>query len=173
MPNAKSNHAKGGAALAVKETQTLQCAADNLFRSAAECCRQQARIGRVLDLNCGEDELEAVIEVSVLCVRILNESAERYWALGSGSRDGLDEATWHAANALWHASREYARRHLSCNVKSAKMSRHSAAQLGELAIEYELKASAVLALRYAVEQYHKVHPEAVGGAIATSAGGST
>lgn len=159
MPNSKPVFAKGGA-LAVKEQATLQCAADNLLRSAAECCRQQARIGRVLDLECGEEELEAVIEVSVLCVRILAESCERYAAVGSGSRDGLDEATWHAANTLWHASREYARRHHSCNVKSAQMSRHSANHLGELAVEYELKASAVLALRYAVDEYAKLRPNA-------------
>ena len=159
MPNSKTVSAKGGA-LAVKEQAALQCAADNLLRSASECCRQQARIGRVLDLQCGEEELEAVIEVSVLCVRILAESCERYAAVGSGSRDGLDEATWHAANTLWHASREYARRHHSCNVKSAQMSRHSANHLGELAVEYELKASAVLALRYAVEQYQKIRPSA-------------
>ena len=160
MPNSKGTSAKGNGALAVKEMQSLQCAADNLYRSAAECCRQQARIGRILDQRCGEEELEAVIEVSVLCVRILGESCERYSAVGSGARDGLDEATWHAANTLWHASREYARRHNSCTVNSAKMSRHSAAHLGELAVEYELKASAVLALRYAVEQYLKVRPEA-------------
>jgi hypothetical protein len=159
MPTSKGTSAKGGSA-AVKEEASLQCAADNLLRSASECCRQQARIGRVLDLQCGEEELEAVIEVSVLCVRILSESCERYSAVGSGSRDGLDEATWHAANTLWHASREYARRHHSCNVKSAQMSRHSANHLGELAVEYELKASAVLALRYAVEQYQKVRPSA-------------
>lgn len=159
MPNSKGTTAKGGA-LAVNEQASLQCAADNMLRSASECCRQQARIGRVLDLQCGEEELEAVIEVSVLCVRILAESCERYAAVGSGSRDGLDEATWHAANTLWHASREYTRRHDSCNVKSAQMSRHSANHLGELAVEYELKASAVLALRYAVEQYQKVRPSA-------------
>ena len=159
MPNSKGTSAKGGS-LAVKEHATLQCAADNLLRSASECCRQQARIGRVLDLHCGEEELEALIEVSVLCVRILAESCERYAAVGSGSRDGLDEGTWHAANTLWHASREYSRRHNSCNVKSAQMSRHSANHLGELAVEYELKASAVLALRYAVEQYSKIRPSA-------------
>ncbi len=159
MPTSKGTSAKGGS-LAVQEQASLQCAADNLLRSASECCRQQARIGRVLDLECGEEELEAVIEVSVLCVRILAESCERYSAVGSGSRDGLDEATWHAANTLWHASREYARRHHSCNVKSAQMSRHSAAHLGELAVEYELKASAVLALRYAVDEYARLRPDA-------------
>lgn len=160
MPTSKGTSAKGGSS-AVKELASLQCAADNMLRSASECCRQQARIGRVLDLECGEEELEAVIEVSVLCVRILAESCERYSAVGSGSRDGLDEPTWHAANTLWHASREYARRHHSCNVKSAQMSRHSANHLGELAVEYELKASAVLALRYAVEQYQKIRPTAL------------
>jgi hypothetical protein len=160
MPNSKGNHSKGATALAEKEQPALQCAADSLYRAAEECCRQQARIGEVLDLNCGEAELEAVIEVSVLCVRILTDAGVRYNSLGSDSRDGMDDAWWHAANTLLHASREYTRRHQSCNVKSAKMSRHSANHLGELAIEYELKASAVLALRYAVEQYHKVRPAA-------------
>ncbi len=158
MPNSKSSANSGS--LAVKEQPSLQCVADNMFRSAAECCRQQARIGRVLDQKCVDEELEAVIEVSVLCVRILSDACERYHAVGSGSRDGLDEATWHAANSIWQAAREYTRRHHACNVKSAKMSRHSATQLGELAVEYELKASAVLALRYAVEQYQKARPTA-------------
>jgi len=160
MPKSQAPAARGGAALAVLEPHELQCAADSLFRSAAECCRQQARISRVLDFHCGERELQAVIEVSVLCARILADAGVRYAALGSSSHDGLEEACWHAANNLWHASREYARRHQSCNVKSAQMSRHSAAQLGELAVEYELKASAVLALRYAVEQYQKLRPNA-------------
>ena len=160
MPISKEPHSKGATALAEKEPPALQCAADSLYRAADECCRQQARIGKVLDLNCSEDELEAVIEVSVLCVRVLNDAGVRYNALGSDSRDGMDDAWWHASNSLLHASREYARRHQSCNVKSAKMSRHSANHLGELAIEYELKASAVLALHYAVEQYHKIRPSA-------------
>lgn len=159
MPNTKAS-STNGATKAVTEQASLLCAADNMFRSAAECCRQQARIGRVLDLKCCEEELEAVIEVSVLCVRVLSDACERYHVVGSGSRDGLDEATWHAANSIWQSGREYARRHNACNVKSAKMSRHSAAHLGELAVEYELKASAVLALRYAVEQYQKARPSA-------------
>jgi hypothetical protein len=160
MPTSKSAPAKRAASLATKETPTLQCAADSLVRAADECCRQQARLARILELSCGEEELADVIEVHVLCARVLAGAAERYSALGSESHDGLGEACWHAANTLWHASREYARRHQACNVKSARMSRHSAAQLGELAVEYELKASAVLALRYSVEQYHKVRPEA-------------
>ncbi len=160
MPNSKGTNAKGAAAVAEVETLNVQCVADSLYRAADECCRQQARIGRVLDLKCSDEELEAVIETSVLCVRLLGEAGERYGAVGSNDRDGMSEQVWHAANTLWHASREYARKHNACNVKSAKMSRHSATQLGELAIEYELKASAVLALRYAVEEYAKLRPAA-------------
>jgi hypothetical protein len=159
MANAKGSTAKGNSALAEKDVPSWSCAADSLYRCAAECCRQQARIGHVLDLKCNDEELEAVIETSVLAVRHLSEAGERYSALApDGERDG---PTWHAANALWQASREYTRRHHACNVRSAKLSRHSPAQLGELAIDYELKASSVLALRYAVEQYQKMRPEAV------------
>lgn len=159
MPNSKAGAAKNGAA-AVHDEASLQDTADSMFRAAAECCRQQARLGRLLDLKCSDEELESVIEESVLCIRMLGEACERYHAVGNGSHDGLDDATWHAANGVWQAGREYTRRHNSCTVKSARMSRHSAAQLGELAIEYELKASAVLALHYAVEQYRKVRPAA-------------
>lgn len=160
MPIAKNGMTKLAAALAVQEAPMLQCAADAVFRSADECCRQQARLSRILELSCGEEELKGVLEVHVLCSKLLEGAGDRYGELAKESHDGLDEATWHAANTLWHASREYARRHMSCNIKSAKLSRHSAAQLGELAVEYELKASAVLALRYAVEQYAKVRPDA-------------
>lgn len=160
MPISKSVTAKRTAALSVQELPTVQCAADAMFRAAAECCRQQARLARVLELSCGEEELNGVIEVSVVCARVLEAAGVHYAGLASDAHDGLDEACWHAANTLWHASREYARRHQACNVKSAKLSRHAPAQLGALAVEYELKASAVLALRYSVEQYGKVRPEA-------------
>lgn len=159
MPTPKSAPTKRAAALSEHDMPSLQCASDALFRAGDECCRQQARLARVLEQSCGEVELEGVIEVSVVSARVLEAAGEHYAGLASESHDGLDDACWHAANSLWHASREYARRHQSCNLKSAKLSRHSAAQLGELAVEYELKASAVLALRYAVEQYAKVRPE--------------
>lgn len=162
MPNSKATSAKSANALAVKEALSLSCAADSLFRLAAECCRQQARIGRVLDQQCNDEELEAVIALSVLAVHQLAEASERYAALTTGGDHAdLDDKTWHSANSLWQASREYVRRHNACNVRSAKMSRHSPAQLGELAIDYELKASSVLALRYAVEQYQKLRPDAM------------
>ena len=160
MPTSKSATARRVATPAVQEVPELQCAADAMFRAAEECCQQQGRLSRVLELACGEKELEAVIAVSVLCAKVLDESVTRYTSLSASSHEGLLEECWHAANSLWHASREYARRHQSCNVKSALRSRHTATQLGELAVEYELKASAVLALRYAVEEYARKRPQA-------------
>lgn len=160
MPTSRSATAKLAAALAVHELPMIQCSADAMFRAAEECCRQQARLARVLELSCGEVELNGVVEVSVVGARVLDAAGAHYSGLASDSHDGLGDGCWHAANTLWHASREYARRHQACNAKSAKLSRHAPAQLGELAVEYELKASAVLALRYAVEQYAKVRPEA-------------
>lgn len=159
MPIAKSSSAKRVAELPAHELPALQCASDALYRAADECCRQQARLSHVLEMSCGEDELQGVIETSVVCARLLDAAGARYAALAAESHDGLSEDCWHAANTLWHASREYARRHQACNLKSAKLSRHSSTHLGELAVEYELKASAVLALRYAVDQYAKLRPE--------------
>ena len=76
--------------------------------------------------------------------------------------DGADEAWWHRANALWHASREYARRHRGCDRAGRDMAgaQHSSDMLASLNIEYELEASALLALKHATEAYRKVRPEA-------------
>ena len=81
---------------------------------------------------------------------------EKAAAEGQGKND---EAFWHAANALWHASREYARRHHSCDTLHAKISRRSTDALGALTLEYELEASALLALRHAVSGYRKLRSD--------------
>ncbi|MFI5245082.1 MAG: hypothetical protein ACHQQR_07655, partial [Gemmatimonadales bacterium] len=65
---------------------------------------------------------------------------------------------WRAANTLWHASREYARRHRSCDSLTMKRSKHSSDKLGEITLEYELEASALLALRQAIAAYRKLQP---------------
>ena len=89
MPISKSAPAKRAAALSVQEPHELQCAADAMFRAAGECCRQQARLSRVLELSCGEDELKGVIEVSVLSARVLDTAGARYAALAADAHDGL------------------------------------------------------------------------------------
>jgi hypothetical protein len=76
-------------------------------------------------------------------------------AAAAAGQAKTDDAFWHAANALWHASREYARRHHSCDALSTKITRRSTDALGALTLEYELEASALLALSHAVSGYRK------------------
>jgi len=67
---------------------------------------------------------------------------------------------WHKANSLWHACREYARRHSLSDRASGEFKAHDVSKLTSLEVEYELEASALLALQHAVEAYRKLRPEA-------------
>ena len=84
-----------------------------------------------------------------------------YEAAAGAGQGATADALWHATNTLWHASREYARRHQSCEeTAAARMTNHSSEKLGELTMEYELAASALLGLRQAIDSYRKLRPEA-------------
>jgi len=67
---------------------------------------------------------------------------------------------WHKANNLWHACREYARRHSLSDRASGEFRAHGAAKFASLGVEYELEASALLALQHAVDAYRKLRPAA-------------
>jgi hypothetical protein len=71
-----------------------------------------------------------------------------------------DSPWWHKANALWQASREYERRHQEADRTAGDITEHSAADLAHLAMEYDLEASALLALRHALDGYKACRPEA-------------
>jgi hypothetical protein len=73
---------------------------------------------------------------------------------------GADEVWWKNANALWLASREFLRRHKGTDVSSRQLKEHGPGKLGELHTEYELEASALLALRHAADSYRKARPSA-------------
>lgn len=62
------------------------------------------------------------------------------------------------ANALWLAARDYLRRH-SIAEKASRQLRQGTESLNDLHFEYELEASALLALRQATEKYMKLRPE--------------
>ncbi len=136
----------------------LRDAADAVFRSAAECCRQHERLARVLELACSDAELSGVAEVVALCDKVLAKHTDAYELAAQAGRGREEEGWWHAANTLWLASREYRRRQAGCDDASAKLNRHTRAKLGELTLEYELEASAMLALQHAVQAYEKVRP---------------
>ncbi|MFI5231780.1 MAG: hypothetical protein ACHQSE_04640 [Gemmatimonadales bacterium] len=139
---------------------TLADAADALFRSAIEACRQHERVARCSGRGCTDDELKEMAELCDLGHRHLAARTVAWEkAAGEGRGESID-TFWHAANALWHASREYARRHHSCDKMTTSVSRRATDALGALTLEYELEASALLALRQAVAGYRKVRVDA-------------
>lgn len=133
--------------------------ADALYRSAVECCRQHDRAARRSSTEEPELEQKHLDALCAMCDGSLAEIAEAYSLAAAHVHPARDEAWWHKANALWHASREYARRHAGCDDLNKKMSaRRSAEQLAEMQMEYELEASALLALRHAADAYLKTRP---------------
>jgi len=137
---------------------TVRSCADALYRSAMECCRQHDRIAKLAadDIEVERKHLEALCTT---CNGSLTELSDEYRKAAGEAGAGTDEPWWHKANALWHASREYARRHASCDAMAGAVSgKHSAGKLAGMQLEYELEASALLALRHAAEAYQKTRP---------------
>lgn len=135
--------------------------ADALYRAAVECLRQHDRSAR-LSSSTEDHELEHrhLDALCRVCDESLLEMAYAYTQAAAKVHPETDEAWWHRANALWHASREYGRRHAGGDDVSRRISsRHSAGELGAMQLEYELEASSLLALRHAAEAYRKSRPE--------------
>ena len=136
-------------------------AADAMLRAALECCHQHDRYARLVARPAMEAEHRAADETCSLVSSALGQVVEAY---GEHARDvrptnGTDEDWWHRANALWHASREFLRRQ-TCGDRSSRLGKHDPEALGDLLVQYDLEASALLALRQAAESYRKVRPEA-------------
>ena len=74
--------------------------------------------------------------------------------------DGGHEEWWHRANALWLASKEYLRRSGGCDDATRELQEHGPGHFGKLQTEYELAASALLALRHAADAYKQNRPTA-------------
>ncbi len=134
--------------------------ADALFRSAIEACRQHERVARCSGRGCTEDELKEMAELCEIGHRHLAARTVAWEKAAGEGQVNRDDPYWHAANTLWHASREYARRHNSCDALTTKVSRRSTDALGALTLEYELEASALLALNHAVSGYRKLRNNA-------------
>jgi len=135
--------------------------ADSLYRAAIECCHQHDRAAR-LHKNGAEPELEHkhADALCAMCEGSLSQMAKAYEAAAASAHPDRDEGWWHKANSLWHASREFARRHAACDALSGTMSgKHAPEQLQQMQMEYELEASALLALRHAAEAYRKTRPD--------------
>lgn len=130
---------------------TACAAADALMRAANECIRQHDRLGRCLEeVACSDAELTHLAELNVLTDAHLAEMTADYERSATAAPEAKNEDWWHAANALWLAAREYTRRSAGASRAQRLAGKHSKEKLAELAMEFELERSALLALKQAV-----------------------
>jgi hypothetical protein len=133
--------------------------ADALYRAAVECCRQHDRAAKLAHSEEPELERKHLDALCKMCDGSLVELADAYEAAAAHVHPQAAEPWWHKANALWHASREYRRRHAGCEKLAKNVSgKHTAISLRSMQMEYELEASALLALRHAADSYLKTRP---------------
>ena len=141
--------------------ETVRDSADALFRAAVECCRQAERMSQVNDKSAIDVEQEAAARQCEACNDTLRQLTDAYEKTAADVKPkGADEQWWHRANALWLASREFLRRHRGCDLSSRELKSHGPDRLNELQTEYELEASALLALQHAAEAYRQDRPSA-------------
>ena len=133
--------------------------ADALFRCASESCRQHQRYSCLVELGGLPFEQRAGLATVSLCDAFLAQITGEYQSAARGAGRG-DDAWWHKANKLLHASREYLRVHQRSEEASRRLHEHSIEKLTELTLDYAFEASALLALQQAVEDYRKTRPGA-------------
>lgn len=137
--------------------------ADALYRCAIECCRQHERLARLVERGAMPAEQRAAQSIVQLADQALGDLATAYEKAATRAHPDSKDPCWHAANALWMASREYARRHNASERAGRGIGENgdrSSARLTELALDYDLEASALLLLKQATESYRKARPDA-------------
>lgn len=159
MPKTKQRRTASQAGAVVPQP-TICDKADVLFRSAAECCRQHHRYARLVEMETDESEQRAALKLVAASDEQLAAAAAAYEASCMKVNGERGDDWWHKANSLWHACREYARRHSLSDSASGEFRAHDLSKLTSLGVEYELEASALLALQQAVDAYRKLRPEA-------------
>ncbi|NUQ10872.1 MAG: hypothetical protein HUU26_00895 [Gemmatimonadaceae bacterium] len=134
--------------------ETPRGTADRMFRAATECIRQRERYARLVASGAHDLEQLAALRVAQVCDEILDEAVAAYEKLAGMASTGDDE--WRRqANALWHAAREYRRRPAS----AAPAAGIKSGSLQKLALEYDLEASALLALKLALGGFRQICPD--------------
>lgn len=132
---------------------------DALARTASETCRQHERLARLNALSVAKSELgaaQAMVDNIDLALAECVRDFEKTCAKATISDDaGIRQA----ANAMWLAAREYLRRHSIAEKASRQLTQHDVEKLGDLQLEYELEASALLGLKHAMSTYQKSRPE--------------
>ena len=135
----------------------MRARADALYRAAVECCRQHDRSAKLFNSSDPELEHKHADALCAMCDGSLAELSAAYETATAHVHPPDADAWWHKANALWHASREYQRRHAGCDALSKRLTtKHSPDQLAAMQMEYELEASSLLALRHAADAYRNI-----------------
>ena len=133
--------------------ETPRGTADRMFRAAMECIRQRERYARLVASGAHDLEQVSALRVAVVCDEILDEAVAAFEKHAGEASTGDDE--WRRqANALWHAAREYRRRPASAAPTQVK-----GGTLQKLAMEYDLEASALLALKLALGGFRQICPD--------------
>lgn len=137
--------------------------ADALCRAAHECYHQHGRSARLAEKTAVGAEERGMEQLCAVCDETLERLVAAYEQQAASFRpDGTDDDWWHSANALWLASREYARRHRSCDAQTRGIaSLHSPSELEMLHLEFEFEASALLSLRQSCDAYARLRPNAL------------
>jgi hypothetical protein len=141
-------------------TLRVRAQADQLYRAASESLRQRERYSTLVAGSASDEELESTGRLASLCDELLVQAIEGYEQAVARDGGAASEPWWHQANALWLASREYRRRYQEVEQRSRRLGGHSPSKLTELAMQYDLEASALLALSHALASYRKCCPEA-------------
>jgi hypothetical protein len=141
--------------------QIVRDAADSMFRAACECYHQHDRAARVHGKSKDEEEVR---QAQISCAHsddVLGSLAESYEKVAANFHPtAADQDWWHRANSLWLSSREYVRHIGGCDDSSRQLKAHGPDRLDTLHMEYELEASALLALSHASEAYRQKCPDA-------------
>lgn len=163
MPSAKTGGkpaAKPAARPSAPSLRPQRDAGDALYRAARESCHQHERLTRLIALGADDVEFNAACDLAELCDTQLAERTTQYESIAAAGRGSEPEDWWHAANSLWMACREYVRRHDSSNGAATRKRRHTAAELGEITMEYELELSARMGVKQAMTAYAVLRPDA-------------
>ncbi|MCC6241600.1 MAG: hypothetical protein IT353_02110 [Gemmatimonadaceae bacterium] len=135
-------------------------AADALGRTAAETCRQHERLARLMELGVSQTELSAAYAMVDTIDLALAECVKDFETCCAKTPASDDPDIKQRANTLWLAAREYLRRHSIAEKASRQLTQHDAEKLGVIKFEFELEASAMLALRQATAALGKLRAEA-------------
>lgn len=158
MVSSRSAVAPGIPAEEPATPEPIACS-DGLARTAAETCRQHERLSKLMALSVSKAELAAAVALVDTIDLALAEAVAAFEKKCAKAPVSEQPDLRAAANAMWLAAREYLRRH-SIAEKASRQITQGGDSLGDLQLEYELEASALLGLKHATATYQKLRPDA-------------